>query len=224
MNANVKIEEIAPLGDFVLQSYTRDFDAIKSKFSKLDEGFKDGFVSNLEFIKSLESTLMLNETRKGVTASLYEEAKRLNEELNFLSSYFKDAELNTRIISDLKVALTDGNIEGAILQLEGVKQYVAANEANLTAQGMAADYANALANYKEVLIAKNNTQNELINARKKLTKENKASYDNLLKIIKQVMSKGKLVFNGTVYQDEYTTSKVLQRMRATKKKNGGNEI
>lgn len=218
MNANVKIEEIAPLGDFVLQSYTRDFETIKSKFSKLDEGFRDGFVSKLEFIKKLESTLMLNETRKGVTASLYEEAKRLNEELNYLSSYFKDAGFNTKIISDLKVAITDGNIEGAILQLEGVKQFVSANSETLTAQGMSPDFATTLANYKDKLITKNNAQNELINARKKLTKDNKESYDNLLKIIRQIMSKGKIVYKGTVYQDEYTTSKVLQRMRATKRK------
>ena len=39
-------------------------------------------------------------------------------------------------------------------------------------------------------------------------------------MIRQIINKGKLVFKGTVYQDEYTTSKVIQRMRAgTKQKN-----
>lgn len=223
MNANVKIEEIAPLGDFVLQSYNRDFDTIKSKFSKMNEEFRDGFVAKLEFVKKLESTLLLNERRKGITASLYDLAKQLNGELNFLSSYFKDAGFNPRIVSELKVSLTDGNIEGAILQLEGLKQFVAANSEILVAQGMAPDYDTVLAGYKDKLITKNNAQNELINARKKLTKDNKADYDALLKMIKQIMSKGKIVFNGTVYQDEYTTSKVLQRMRAGKKKTDGND-
>ena len=45
MNANVRIEEVTALGDFVLTSYARDFDAIKSKFIKLDDAFKDGFVA-----------------------------------------------------------------------------------------------------------------------------------------------------------------------------------
>ena len=72
-------------------------------------------------------------------------------------------------------------------------------------------YATVLGDYKVSMTTKNNTQNEIINNRKKLTDANASDYAELLKMIKQIANKGKLVFKGTVYQDEYTTSKVVQR-------------
>lgn len=217
MNTNVRIEEITALGDFILTSYLRDFDAIKAKFAKFDNVFKDNFIAKLEFVKNLESTLMLSEQHKGVTGSLYAEAAKFNDALNFLSSYFKDAGLNSGIVSDLKKDLHQGNIEGAILKTEGLRQLVMTNKDALTAQGMPESFTDTLAEYKASLTEKNKKQNELMNDRKKLTDVNHTHYDELLGMIKQIVSKGKLIFKGTVYQDEYTTSKVVQRMRAAKR-------
>ena len=221
MNANVKIEEVAPYGDFVLTSYTRDFDVIKAKFPKMDNAFRDGFIAKLDFVKELESSLVLTESQKGVTESLYAEAKRLNTDLNFLSAYFADASLNTAIVTGLKNDLLNRNIEGAILKIESVKQFVASNQAALIAQGMDANFADVLTDYKVSLTQKNNEQNELINNRKQLTDANQVHYDELLKMIKKIVRNGKLVFKGSVTQDEYTTGKIVQRMRAAKKKAEG---
>jgi len=221
MNANVKIEEVAPYGDFVLTSYTRDFDVIKAKFPKMDNAFKEGFVAKLDFVKELESSLVLTESQKAVTESLYAEAKRLNTDLNFLSAYFADASLNTAIVTGLKNDLLNRNIESAILKIESVKQFVASNQAALIAQGMDANFADVLTDYKVSLTQKNNEQNELFNNRKQLTDANQVHYDELLKMIKKIVRNGKLVFKGSVTQDEYTTGKIVQRMRAAKKKAEG---
>jgi len=221
MNANVKIEEVAPYGDFVLTSYTRDFDVIKAKFPKMDNAFKEGFVAKLDFVKELESSLVLTESQKAVTESLYAEAKRLNTDLNFLSAYFADASLNTAIVTGLKNDLLNRNIEGAILKIESVKQFVVSNQDALVAQGMDANFADVLTDYKVSLTQKNNEQNELINNRKQLTDANQVHYDELLKMIKKIVRNGKLVFKGSVTQDEYTTGKIVQRMRAAKKKAEG---
>ncbi|MFN7674685.1 hypothetical protein [Flavobacterium sp.] len=221
MNANVKIEEVAPYGDFVLTSYTRDFDAIKAKFPKMDNAFKEGFVAKLDFVKELESSLVLTESQKAVTESLYAEAKRLNTDLNFLSAYFADASLNTAIVTGLKNDLLNRNIEGAILKIESVKQFVVSNQDSLVAQGMDANFADVLTDYKVSLTQKNNEQNELFNNRKQLTDANQVHYDELLKMIKKIVRNGKLVFKGSVTQDEYTTGKIVQRMRAAKKKAEG---
>jgi hypothetical protein len=221
MNANVKIEEVAPYGDFVLTSYTRDFDVIKAKFPKMDNAFKEGFVAKLDFVKELESSLVLTESQKAVTESLYAEAKRLNTDLNFLSAYFADASLNTAIVTGLKNDLLNRNIEGAILKIESVKQFVVSNQDALVAQGMDANFADVLTDYKVSLTQKNNEQNELFNNRKQLTDANQVHYDELLKMIKKIVRNGKLVFKGSVTQDEYTTGKIVQRMRAAKKKAEG---
>lgn len=218
MNANVRIEEVTAYGDFVFTSYNRDFDVIKSKFTKMDDAFKDGFITKLNFVKELESSLALTESQKGVTASLYEEAKRLNDDLNFLSAYFKDASLNAAIVTALKNDLFNGNIEGAILKIEGVKQFVVSNQTILVAQGMDAGFTSTLTDYKVSMTAKNKAQNELINNRKQLTNANQGHYEELLKMIRKIVRNGKLVFKGTVTQDEYTAVKVIQRMRAAAKK------
>ena len=218
MNANVRNEEVTAFGDFVLTSYARDFDVIKSKFTKMDAAFRDGFVAKLDFVKGLESSLVLTESQKGVTASLYEEAKRLNEDLNFLSVYFKDASLNAGIVTALKNDLFNSNIEGAILKIEGVQQFVVANQAVLVSQGMDAGFVATLTDYKISLTKKNKDQNELINNRKQLTDANQGHYEELLKMIRKIIRNGKLVFKGTVTQDEYTAVKVIQRMRAAKQK------
>ena len=218
MNANVRIEEVSAMGDFVLTSYARDFDVIKSKFSKMDEAFRDGFIAKLDFVKVLESGLLLSENRKGVTASLYGEAKRLNEDLNFLSIYFNDASLDPAIVTALKNDLFVHNIEGAVLKLEGLQQFVIANEGVLEAQGMNVGFAATLTDYKMSLTKKNKDQNALINNRKQLTDANRAHYDELLKMIRKIINKGKLVFKDNVIKDEYTATKVIQRMRTAKKK------
>lgn len=216
MNANVRIEEIAPLGDFVKTSYTRDFAVIENRFPKLDTGFRTGFESQLALIKTLESSLVLTEEQKGVTASLYEEADELNSDLNFLKSYIGDAGLNAKVIEPLKSYLHNGNIEGALLKIEGVKQFVLAHEAALEEHGMAPGFATVLDNYKVSMTTKNTTQNAIMNSRKELTDANITQYDALLKIIRTICSKGKLVFKDTVYEDEYVMSKVVKRMRAVK--------
>lgn len=214
MNANIRMEEVTAIGDFLFTSYNRDFNVIKGKFTKMDATFRDGFVAKLDFVKELESTLLLSEGRKKVTENLYAEAKSLNEELNFLSIYFTDAALDAAIVSALKHDLFVHNIEGALLKITALKQYILANEAALIEQGMDSDFMDVLANYKVSLTQKNKLQNDLINDRKKLTDANQSHYDALLKMIRKINRTGKTVFKGTVTQDEYTMVKIVQRMRA----------
>ena len=83
---------------------------------------------------------------------------------------------------------------------------------------MASDYATVLDDYKVSLTKKNKDQNALLNDRKQLTDANSLHYEELLQMIKKLTSKGKLVFKGTVTEDEYTNKMVLQRMRAAKRK------
>ena len=214
MNSYVKLEEIAALGDFVKTSYTRDFSAIENRFPKLDGAFKTAFESKLNFIKVLESGLVLTEEQKGVTQRLYEEADELNVELNFLKSYVLDAGLNAKVVETVKADLLNGNIEGALLKLEGLKQFIVAHSAELIAEGMAADYATTLGDAIVSLTEKNALQNEILNNRKQLTDANAGHYDELMGMIKQICSKGKLVFKKTVVEDEYVMTKIVKRMRA----------
>lgn len=81
-------------------------------------------------------------------------------------------------------------------------------------EGMAADFATVLATHKTSLAAKNALQNSTLNARKTLTSANKTQYKELYADIAKIMRYGKLVFADSILKDEYTTAKVIAKMRS----------
>ena len=56
-----------------------------------------------------------------------------------------------------------------------------------------------------------------MNTRKQLVDANKDDYKELYVYIKTVAEKGKLVFKGTVLENEYNITKIVGRMRAPKR-------
>ncbi|WP_395074831.1 hypothetical protein [Flavobacterium sp.] len=98
----VRKEEYTTLADFMLPSFTRDLAVFQARFPKFNAAFLALFNTKTAFVKELESSIVVTEKQKAATASLYTEATTLNNELNFLKENFKDADLNTSIIMDLK--------------------------------------------------------------------------------------------------------------------------
>ncbi len=217
MGFSVRSEEYAPLGDFLRVSFVRDQAAIEVRFKKLDAVYLAAFDGQLEVVKKLEGTLKLTEDQKKATAELYAEADVVNKDLNFLSSYFKDAGLPTGAISSLKKSLKSGNIEGALLEMKDLRQYVIANQAALVDEGMDAGYELELKGHIDSMEALNTLQNSVLNARKQLVDANLTDYKKLYEFISTIAEKGKLVFKGTVVEDEYNITKLVGRMRAPKK-------
>jgi len=217
MGFSVRSEEYAPLGDFLRVSFVRDQAAIEVRFKKLDAVYLAAFDGQLEVVKKLEGTLKLTEDQKKATAELYAEADVVNKDLNFLSSYFKDAGLPTGAISSLKKSLKSGNIEGALLEMKDLRQYVIANQVALVDEGMDAGYELELKGHIDSMEALNTLQNSVLNARKQLVDANMADYKKLYEFISTIAEKGKLVFKGTVVEDEYNITKLVGRMRAPKK-------
>jgi len=217
MGFSVRSEEYAPLGDFLRVSFVRDQAAIEVRFKKLDATYLAAFDGQLEVVKKLEGTLKLTEDQKKATAELYAEADVVNKDLNFLSSYFKDAGLPTGAISSLKKSLKSGNIEGALLEMKDLRQYVVANQAALVDEGMDAGYELELKGHIDSMEALNTLQNSVLNARKQLVDANLTDYKKLYEFISTIAEKGKLVFKGTVVEDEYNITKLVGRMRAPKK-------
>lgn len=220
MNLRLRKEEYAPLADFLRVSFVRDQAVIQKRFPKMNAAFLADFDEKITIIKNLESGIVLTEEQKNATGSLYEEANSLNTELNFLSRYMKDAGLNSAAVSELKEALRKNNIEGAVLLIRSVKQFVEAHNVVLQEEGMEADFASILGEHATSLSGKNTLQNELINTRKKLTETNKVHYDGLYKMLVKITNTGKLVFSSGKVRDEYVMSKVTSRMRVLRASKG----
>ena len=219
MKTKIRKEEYTTLGDFILPSFERDQAIIVAKFPKLNAAFLTAFTTKLAFVKQLESSLVMTDEQKNATSNLYKTAGILNNELTVLNSYLADADLNTSAVSSLKKDLFVHNIEGAILKLESVKQYVSSNQIALEAEGMPTDFVMTLDGFKTELETKNELQNQYMNRLKLLTETNGVHYTELYGFISKIANKGKLVFKGAVTEDEYNISKNISRMRAAKVKN-----
>ena len=98
-----------------------------------------------------------------------------------------------------------------------MKDFVIANQPELEAEGMAAGYPAALEAHRVSMAEKNALQNSVLNARKTLVDANKGDYKALYAFISNVAKKGKVIFKGTVVEDEYNLTKILGRMRSPKK-------
>jgi hypothetical protein len=220
----IKLEEYTTLGDFILPSFTRDLPIFTARFTPFNAAYLAKFTTKLALVKTLESTLVPTEQQKKATASLYAEATEVNNELNFLKEYFKDADLNQSIITDIKTNLFNHDIEAAALQLEALRQYVVTNHTVLQNQGMATTYPALLQTHQTSLAAKNKEQSEFMKKTKKITDTNKAHYAELYEYISQIAGKGKLLFKGNIIQDEYNISKYLSKMRSNKRGNNNKSV
>jgi hypothetical protein len=212
----IRKEEYSTLADFMLPSFTRDQATFQQRFPKFDNTFLQAFIAKTAFIKTLESSLVITEQQKNATASLYLEASVLNTELNFLKQYFKDANLNTSIITDIKDDLQSHNIEGAVLKIESLKQFITANQAILVQEGMAANFTTQLEAHKVSFEQKNTDQSEYQKQIKTLTDNNKVHYEALYDFISKIATKGKLLFPDSRIKDEYNISKNIAKMRVAK--------
>jgi hypothetical protein len=209
-------EEYTTLADFIIPSFTRDLATFQQRFTKFDNAYLQAFIAKNEFVKNLESKLVFTEAQKNATASLYEEADVLNKELNFVKQYFQDANLNTTIITDIKNNLFSHNIEGAVIKIESLKQFIIANQTILEQEGMAGNFPAQLETHKISFQQKNKDQSEYINQIKTLTDTNKTQYEELYQYIASVATKGKLLFPNNRIKDEYNMTKNIRKMRVAK--------
>jgi hypothetical protein len=212
----IRLEEYTTLADFILPSFTRDLSTFQQRFPKFDNTFLQAFTAKTNFVKTLESKLVITEAQKNATASLYQEADVLNTELNFVKTYFQDANLNTTIVTDIKNDLFSHNIEGAVLKIESLKQFITANQTILEQEGMSPNFTTQLEAHKVSFQLKNKDQSEFMKQIKTLTDNNKTHYEELYQFISKVATKGKLLFPDSRIKEEYNISKNLAKMRVAK--------
>jgi hypothetical protein len=215
----LRLEEYVPAGTFLKTSFVRDRAELVTRFSEFTPDFEAEFSAQLAKVAKLEQTLKLTEEQKGVTSSLYAAADFLNKELNFLSFYFKRADLNSAILTAVKQDLKVRNIEGACLKMEGLIQYVTEQQVILVSKGMAAGFAGELAEIKVDLEAKNVLQNKIMDIKGQLHEDNNIEYKKLYSYMNAIIGAGKIMYDGLGKADEYTMTRILSRMRVVKGNN-----
>ena len=220
-SVSLRMEEYAPTGAFLKTSFERDRAELATRFSEFTPAYLTDFETQLAKVEKLESTLTLTEDQKGITSSLYVASNVVNKDLNFLSFYLERAGLDTATVTAVKKDLNVRNIEGAVLKMEGLVQYVVSKKALLEAKGMSTTFPDELATAKADLATKNELQNSVMNIKKQLHKDNKKEYDTLYSFIILITKAGKIMYDGERKRDEYVITKLVARMRGGK--NGGDK-
>jgi len=215
------VEEYVPAGRFLINSFTRDRAELVGRFAEFTPAYLTAYSNKIEEVKTLEKTIVLTKAQQQATIDLYTAANTLNNDLNFVSFYFKRAKLDTKQITKLKADLAKRNIEGACDKIIGVQQYIVANRAALESKGMATGFPAALLVTKATLETKNELQNTVRNQKKTLYDNNKVVYDALYDYIITVANAGKIMYKGKSKVVEYTLSKIIARMRSSN--DGGDE-
>jgi hypothetical protein len=209
----LKQEEYVPAGNFLKTSFARDRAELLKRFSEFTTEYESGFETQLTKVGKLEQTLKLTEEQKGVTVSLYQASDLVNKEMNFLSFYFKRANLDSSLVSDVKKDLKNRNVEGATKKMEGLIQYIIEKSTVLESKGMATGFPEELSTSKTDLEAKNILQNKIMDIKGQLHEDNKAAYEKLYEYISTIANAGKIMYDGQGKTDEYTVTRLISRMR-----------
>ena len=214
MNKRLRVEEYYPGSSFLVASFERDRSELVARFAEFTPGYLSDFNAKRLEVKELDQSVILTEEQKTATAELYTASGELNNELNFLVFYFKRANLDNGILTEVKKDLNKDNIEGACLKLEGIIQFITEKQALLVSKGMSVGFVAELAATRDLLLEKNDLQNLKANSLKQLHSNNRVVYKALYNFISTVSDAGKIMYKGQVKADEYTVTKLIGRMRS----------
>lgn len=209
---NINIEDHLPLAEVVKTNFAIHKAEISKRFPKCDDDFLARFEAKIAEVKALESPYEKLQDQKSVTRSLYDNAQRINKELNFLTAYLKGAKCDTKGISAIKIHIAANNLEGAIQGLRELVPYLVTHRAVLIAEGMSDGFPEELHGWTEELHQKNTLQNTKMDERKELHAKNRKLYEEMNEFVSIVADNGKRVFDKTVIADEFNISKIIGRM------------
>lgn len=207
-------EEYAPGASFLLTSFEGDQAAIVSLFSEFDAAYKADFELQIKKVEKMDQGVVVSEQRKDATKLLNGMVDGLNTQLNVVAFRFQRAGLPTKLVTQVKEDLKSGNVEGGCMKMEGLIQLMVEKKTALATTGMPDSYPDELAQTTEKLRDYNKKQNELMNVGEELTSKQLNEYQVLFGYIKDICRAGKIVFDGTVKEDEYNMTKLIKRMRS----------
>ncbi len=214
---SIRIEEYVPLAKVIKDHFDRDFVKINQKYPKLNNAFKDAFADKIHLVETQEKKVTVTAAQKATTASLYNEASELVEELIFIADYLGDASLDNTLVKESIHDLRAHNIEGATNKLEGVRQLIVANQASVEAEGMAPDFPNQLAVHIESLNEKNKQQKLLMDDGKVVTNTGGINYKDLYADVVLISDRARKVLKNAPYAEQYVINNIIQSMRSAKK-------
>jgi len=212
----LRVEEYVPSAVILMKSFGRDREELAGRFIEFTEDYENGFSDLIETVSKLEQSMVLTEQQKEATDALYNASDAISKELSFLTFHFKRAALYSGLLTMVKKELAKRNIEGACQKMGGLISYISAEHEILESKGMEAGFPSELTMMKSELERKNSFLNELVDNKDQLYEDNIEEYKELYGFITTVSNAGKVIYEGSSKEDEYSISKIIGRLRLAK--------
>ena len=208
-------ENYVPAGELVLQQLMRDQVDFLVFYKKMDGSYVLDFKTQIDAVKSIESTFALTEKQKGITTDLYALCDTTISKMEFLRTYVKPTGLNYSVVTTVNRQLRNRNVEGAVKTGKEALAYFEANRAKFIEGNMPDDFLTETADLFNKLEEKNTEQNMFLLNRSNITAQNTDTYDKLYKYIAEVCEAGKLVYKKNEQKrKEYTLTYLNSLLRA----------
>lgn len=215
----LKQENYTAAADFMIASLERDLSEFTKVFKTIDNAFLEKFKKANDNLKNVSSSLLTKQQQKETTKELYSKADEFKDKLTLLKAYVKRADLEAPLLQETIAAIKSRNIEKVVKNIRELFPFLTKNAEKIKdmPDNFLEDIPNTITYFEE----KSTTQNILMSQSKQTTAEIKPFYDTLYNYIKEVADAGKIIYKGSPKKDDYTISKVLQRMEVstTKKEN-----
>jgi len=223
----LKLEEYAPTGSLVLESFKRNkIDFVKYN-TKMDSGYLNSFETALNKLNTMESTYSMTEEQKRITLKLYEQCDLILQKMLFMKVFAKAAKLDCKIITKISTSLRRRNVEGSIKELQDALEHYENNKQILLANGMPSEFLDELLNMTDKIKTYNNEQNDYFRIRAEKIAQKKILYSELYKFITEICETGKAIYcNDEIKRKEFTLVNIISIFRAPnlKKKNNNTNV
>lgn len=206
----LKQEDYTALADAMLVSFERDLADFNKVFRTIDSDFLAAFKKANEDLKNASSSLVIKQSQKQTTKEIYQKADEFREKLLLLKAYVKRAKLDVPLLKETITVLKSRNLEKAIKNTREMLPFFTENKSKI--KDMPDDFLSDIPATLVYFETKNAEQNALMSESKRTTSEAKPLYDTLYNYIKEVADAGKVVYKGNPKKEDYTISKIIQRM------------
>lgn len=217
VSLKMRHEEYAVAGRFVQKSFERDRKELEELSNEFDPQYEADFDKQIGRVEEMEQGLVVSQQLRETTTALYGMTDEMDKEMNALSFRFGKVGLETTLVTKVKKQLNTGNVEGACKGVEGLIQVIKERSAALEGIGMKKEYPGELKIKNEKLRELNGLQNVLMDKGRDVTFDEETEYKALFAYIQNICKAGKIVFDGTITEDEYNITRLIKRMRAPKR-------
>ncbi|MDR0604698.1 MAG: hypothetical protein LBG80_10385 [Bacteroidales bacterium] len=219
-----KIEDLPVIGEFLLDSLTRDIEDFNDFSSMFTADFLRAIGVKINSCKGFISSSVITKELKKVTQDLYYKSNILRLKLNMLEGYFKlgandlDIQIENVGFKSVRNNITRHNTKGVLSNMQMIMTIVKRNQSVLTEKGLKPKIIKEIEMQIHEINELNMIQNEMITKRNKLTEKNIGMFNDLWTSLQPVLKTAKAIYRS-VDEDklkDYTVSQLVKRINAKK--------